>query len=158
MFPPLAVIGCFTVYVRTIYLQHALGRIVHLSKDQPDLIKLVNTLNEECKGISKLLLNSLISLPLLLSVLWSWFLFDIWGDQSGFSPAYAVFIVLPFVPLILLPFIAPAVNKLVLSTFESFFSKSNADEVQPRETLVEMKKVIRMETCNPISQNNVWSV
>jgi hypothetical protein len=87
-------------------------------------------------------------------VLWSWFLFDIWGDQSGFSPAYAVFIVLPLVPLILLPFIAPVIYKLVLYTFESFFSKSNTDEVQPRETLVEMKEVIRMETCNPISQNN----
>ncbi|WP_230687577.1 hypothetical protein, partial [Streptococcus pneumoniae] len=72
-------------------MQIGLGRLAFLSNEQPSLIKLTKSLNDECVGISNLLMNCVLALPLLLSIAWSWFLFDIWGDVTGYNPAYTIF-------------------------------------------------------------------
>jgi hypothetical protein len=147
MFPPLAVIGCCSVYIRTFYMQFTLGRIIHLSSNQPPLKKFVMALNEECIGISKLLMSCLLSLPLLLAVLWSWFLFDIWGDRTGWNPAFAIFFCLPTIPLIFLPIIFPIVQKVLVNRFCP--ASHNWDEASVRgkapKFLIDSKAVREIE-------------
>ena len=114
LFPPLAIVGCFTIFVRTIHMQIGLGRLAFLSNEQPSLIKLTKSLNDECVGISNLLMNCVLALPLLLSIAWSWFLFDIWGDVTGYNPAYTIFFCLPSIPLLFLPLVFPAIQSYIL--------------------------------------------
>jgi hypothetical protein len=111
-------------------MQLTLGRIIRLSKKQPHLKKLVVALNEECVGISKLLMSCLLSLPLLLAVLWSWFLFDIWGDRTGFNPSFVIFFCLPTMPVIFLPIVFPAIQKFLVDQFCP--ARHNWDETQVR--------------------------
>jgi hypothetical protein len=97
------VVGCGTLWLRTINIQLIIGRLVHLSKTQSYLVELRKELHEECIGISKLLINCILSLPLLLTISWSWFLFDIWGDVVGYYPGVLIFFGLPTVAVIILP-------------------------------------------------------
>ena len=146
MFPPLVVIACFTIYIRTYYMQVTLGRIIHLANTQSSLRKVVDALNDECSGISKLLMSCLLSLPLLLSCLWSWFLFDIWGDQTGYSPAYYIILCLPLIPLIFLPIVFPLIQIYVIDYFCP--SKHDWDHVAMRG------KAPKIVSTTTVSNNN----
>jgi hypothetical protein len=144
LFPPLAVVGCFTIFIRTLFLQLSLGRIVYLAQNQPNLQTLVSTINEECVGMSKLLMRGLFSLPFLLSFVWSWFLFDIWGDKAGWHIACFIALGLPLIVVFVLPFITSATKTQAVDKF------SVNNSVEESENMVELNGTTLSITQNPI--------
>jgi hypothetical protein len=144
MFPPLAVVGCATIWLRSVNIQLIIGRLVYLSKNQPYLVDLCKELHEECIGISKMLINCLLSLPLLLTMSWSWFLFDIWGDVVGYYPGVLIFFGLPPIAIIILPLLVNY-KQGKFQWLNKFFSKSqNTNE--PRKT----------DAVDPRGSDNAW--
>jgi uncharacterized membrane protein len=133
MFPPLAVVGCATIWLRTINIQLIIGRVVYLSKSQPYLLELCKELNEECVGISKMLINCLLSLPLLLAMSWSWFLFDIWGDVAGYYPAVLVWLILPMMAMVVLPVLISLKQRTMKKFIEEMNEHSNASHDEIKE-------------------------
>jgi hypothetical protein len=113
MFPLLAIVGSGVVWLRTLKIQLVVARLIFLAKQHSYLEPLCKDLNQECIEISKMLMNCLLSLPSLLALLWSWFLFDIWGDSAGYYPAILIVFALPFFPLIGFPFIGPLLRRYV---------------------------------------------
>ena len=98
IFPPLAFIGVFSLCINTLMTQMALGRVVVLSRTQIKLRKSVERINEKCAGVRMLLIRSLVSLSLLLSLFWSFFLFDILGNQVGAIKAIWIIAVMAATP------------------------------------------------------------
>jgi hypothetical protein len=150
LFPPLAVIGCSAIITQTLFLQLSFGRIVYLSTRQPKLKRLVLTLNEECVGMGKLLMRGLFSLPWLLSLLWSWFLFDILGDQWQKS-ALIAFAFLPIFPLIVLPCSRPKKQKDMNEEREEELGRSSTNH-QHRNTV---ENILRVSELNGLENRNL---
>ncbi len=75
-------------------------------------------------------MSCLLSLPLLLSCLWSWFLFDIWGDRTGFNPAYYIVMCLPLIPLLFLPIVFPLIQTYLVEVICP--AKHNWDKAEVR--------------------------
>lgn len=101
IFPPIALVGCFSIVSNTIFIQVALGRLVVLSRTQPELIKSILRINTKCGGIRWLFMNSLKSLSLLLGLFWSCFLVDIYGDVKGWEASVWIFAVMCCMPVII---------------------------------------------------------
>jgi hypothetical protein len=125
LFPPIAVIGLSSIVVRTGFMQFFFGRLASLSaesgkntgkthnidtdKDQdldegggPDntestLQQMEKKVNRECAMAGRFVYESLMSLPLLILIVWSLFLFDIAGDEVGFFQAIWIVFVLGLV-------------------------------------------------------------
>ncbi len=88
VFPPIAVVGCVTVLLRTIFIQIILGRFIYLTQQQTYLLPYLQQINKECLGIRSLLLQTFQTLSDLLGVIWGCFLFDILGDQLGLRASF----------------------------------------------------------------------
>jgi ABC-type multidrug transport system fused ATPase/permease subunit len=98
IFPPIAFIGIFSLFSTTLVTQLSLGRVVVLSRTQPALQASVRRINQKCAGVRYLMLRSLLSLSLMLSIFWSFFLFDILGDEVGMERAVWIIGVMVAVP------------------------------------------------------------
>jgi hypothetical protein len=109
VFPPLAVVGCITLLIRTYLEQLAIGRLFSLSLVQHKLIHVIKALNDECQGVSQLLITGLSSLAFIVTLFWAGFLFDIHGDEAGFRNSIWIIPLLPVLAF-LLPFIDKVVN------------------------------------------------
>ena len=98
IFPPIAFVGVLSICVSTLVTQLILGRVIVLSRTQEALRPSVERINEKCGGIRILMIRSLLSLSLLLSMFWSFFLFDILGDSVGIARAIWIIGVMTAVP------------------------------------------------------------
>jgi hypothetical protein len=99
MFPPLALVGCISILVYTIFLQLALGRLYTLSKlDRDNFQSYVENIREEWKGMSKLIISAFHTMRPLVLIFWSFFLFDTLGDSYGTTKAAWIFLIMALIP------------------------------------------------------------
>ena len=98
IFPPLAFIGFCGICCSTLFTQLILARVVVLSRTQEALRPSVERINEKCGGIRYIMIRALLSLTLLLSIFWSFFLFDILGDVVGIARATWIITTMTTIP------------------------------------------------------------
>ena len=98
IFPPVAIIGILSIFSNTLLIQLILGRVIVLSRTQNRLYSSIKRINEKCNGIRILMIRSLLSLSFLLSIFWSFFLFDILGDAIGIERSIWILCVMATIP------------------------------------------------------------
>jgi hypothetical protein len=101
MFPPLAIVGCIGILISTIFAQVSVGRIVHLSRSQPQLLDVVANINSSCSGVHAIANRGLQPLSYVLSLFWAFFLFDILGDAVGTNKALLLPVMMTMVPVLI---------------------------------------------------------
>ena len=85
LFPPLALVGCIAICMHTAYLHFFLGRMVAIANYGSAIARvLVGMVEVEVQLVPLFVSQSLLSLPALVMMVWSLFLFDTLGDASGF--------------------------------------------------------------------------
>ena len=99
VFPPLAI--CFLVTMVSIasFARLKVGRFLHLVATEQN--KCVQIVNNACVGAGDLkkLTRAVLTVLVFSCIFYTLFLFDTLGDAEGFSRAYWVLIVVPFIPL-----------------------------------------------------------
>jgi hypothetical protein len=158
IFPPLAVIGCAAFWLKTIYIQLVIGRLVYLSQDQPYLINVCKELNEECVGISKMFINCLLSLPLLLTIAWSFFLFDILGAVAGYRTAVLIFLALPNIAVIILPVLIKYKEGKLSWRTKTALPTAPDILVESQNKMIELATIQRNEAILSTSDNPIRSI
>lgn len=98
IFPPLAFVGCISIMLSTTITQLMLGRLVYLARTQPDLLDIVQKVNNDCAGVRAAAARGLIPLSAVLALFWAYFLFDILGDVVGFRKALSVLVLMTMIP------------------------------------------------------------
>jgi hypothetical protein len=81
IFPPLAIVVCYTIFITTYFIQLMIGRFLCIAKLQKELGIYITKANEECCNFRRLFLQSIPSISILASFFWGFFLFDILGDE-----------------------------------------------------------------------------
>ena len=99
VFPPLAVVLCVSMFILTWLTQLQIGRFLIVNKDTAGI---ANQINEECNGVGRLLRKSMWILAPFASVFYAFFLFDTYGDQTGWKEAVWIAIVMSFAPCLFL--------------------------------------------------------
>ncbi len=103
MFPPLALVGCISVFFYTTFLQLSLGRIYSLARTDPENFQYyVDSIRDEWKGMSKWIVNAFHTTRPLVLIFWSFFLFDIYGDRYGSYQAAWIFLIMGAVPIMIM--------------------------------------------------------
>eukprot|EP01040_Poterioochromonas_malhamensis_P010101 gene10101-10980_t len=102
IFPPLAIVVCYTICITTLFIQTIIGRVVVISRTQSAMKKYLSKMNEECRNFRRLFLQSIPLISILASFFWGFFLFDILGDSdsSSVSTTVWIFIMMGFAPII----------------------------------------------------------
>jgi Leucine-rich repeat (LRR) protein len=123
-FPPVAVAVAVSI-VSTVYVaKFRIGRFLHSAIEQ-ELYHFVHVVNIECHELGPLALLLRKALWLLLIVKCTFtalFVFDMWGDEVGYSDALWVLIVIPVLPLMTV-----ALPVVYTSTREAMTRVSEAD-------------------------------
>jgi Leucine-rich repeat (LRR) protein len=101
IFPPLAIVVCYSLYVMTLFTQLIIGRIVIISRVQKELNHFIYQMNEECRNFRRLFIQAIPSISILASFFWGFFLFDILGDEIGSLKALWILFVMGFAPIII---------------------------------------------------------
>ncbi len=106
IYPPLAIVICFNVLLQMFAAQVALGRFLSLSA-LPAYAPCVSVLKgyvwvikRETASIGSLIALSLAPITTLATLFWSFFLYDIYGDEAQNMQALWVVFVLPIVLLV----------------------------------------------------------
>jgi hypothetical protein len=113
---------------------------VVLSRTQPALVPVVLRINEKCGGIRFLLVKSLLSLILLLSIFWSFFLFDILGDHVGVTRATWMFSVMAAIPgsVMLVNYVLEWIDPSFAPKIEDWDREMNVESTVTDPVAVEM--------------------
>jgi hypothetical protein len=101
IFPPLALVVCYTIYMTTYFIQLIIGRIVIISRIQIELKQFIPKINEECRNFRRLFLQSIPSISILATFFWGFFLFDILGDEVGTKKAIWILFVIGCSPILI---------------------------------------------------------
>jgi Leucine-rich repeat (LRR) protein len=101
IFPPLAIVVCYSLYVMTLFTQLIIGRIVIISRVQKELNHFIYQMNEECRNFRRLFIQAIPSISILASFFWGFFLFDILGDEIGSLKTLWILFVMGFAPIII---------------------------------------------------------
>lgn len=93
IFPPLAVVVCYAIFITTYFIQLTIGRVIVISRIQHGLKRYMLRVDEECRNFRRLFLQSIPSISILASFFWGFFLFDILGDEiSNLSSLWILFV------------------------------------------------------------------
>ena len=101
IFPPLALVVCYTISMTTYFIQLIIGRVVVISRIQVELSQFIPKLNEECRNFRRLFLQSIPSMSILATFFWGFFLFDILGDEIGTKKAIWILFVIGCSPILM---------------------------------------------------------
>jgi hypothetical protein len=129
VFPPLAVVICFGIFRDIYFSQLLMGRLA--LRLRTENIPWIKALDNECKGVSDSLYSSIHLLTVFVVFFYAFFIFDIYGDETGFKRAIWAPII-----MIALPLLAMALpwNLLRKQTIKKLQSKStNVEEDFPIE-------------------------
>lgn len=117
LFPPIALIGCISIVITSIYHQILYGRLICLassptsSSSLPSSTLAVSSIRMSKRILSHILIHlqhldvflaeTLRKLSGIIAIIWAWFVWDIMGDQLGLKKSIWILVVMPFLPMIL---------------------------------------------------------
>jgi hypothetical protein len=100
LFPPLAVVICVAVITVTVYEEMVIGRLLYES-ERLGYGWYRNQLEKDCRGIKESFDYTLWSVIPVSSALFSYIVFDTWGDATGWQEAIIPSMILLIVPLMI---------------------------------------------------------
>ncbi len=130
IFPPLAIVVCYTICITTLFIQTIIGRVVVISRTQSAVKKYLSKMNEECRNFRRLFLQSIPLISILASFFWGFFLFDILGDSDSSSVSSTVWI---FIMMGFAPIISYVAEVLLDKVFDKVCSNSTERDVTDEE-------------------------
>ena len=80
--PPLALAGCFAIFTQTYFRQLLCGYLIRKAQKE-GMPQYIEILNFQCKGLEHCIRRTLLAIPLLSSLIYSAFIFDLMGDKDG---------------------------------------------------------------------------
>lgn len=101
LFPPLAIIGCFTLFIMIYYEELMLGKLLFYSFRKSEYNWIRDHLEREVHNIHETLYLCMKILLYLPALSFAYLLFDIWGDEEGWETALPISICFLFIPVIL---------------------------------------------------------
>ena len=89
LFPPLCIVACCVIVIKTLYQQLLLGRLVVLSRNNKNKVLqgFVKHIDQECGKIRARIRDSSYFVPLFATLIWAFFLFDVYGNSEGYLSA-----------------------------------------------------------------------
>jgi hypothetical protein len=96
IFPPLAVVIFISVMLHTVLTQVVVGRFITLAiPHKSTFAPFVTVLKRETATVGSLIALSIAPISVLATIFWSFFLFDIIGDDAGTTHSYWILLVMP---------------------------------------------------------------
>jgi hypothetical protein len=117
LFPPLAVIACFSIYSFSLFEEIMIGRLLlETKKKGPQYEWYEKQINKECRDIERSNNETLWSILFVSSCLYGYILFDIVGDSEGWESA---------LPFTLVMIVFPVFIFLMSKIWEYYLSHSS---------------------------------
>jgi hypothetical protein len=120
IFPMIAIVVCISIYVHSWQTQRLVHRYVNITEQikeqvknckdpvlqkQQESLTIIHTIQthliSQCQMVQRLLIRSLRMITFVAGVFWSFFLFDILGDEVGFVNALWILFVMSLFPIFL---------------------------------------------------------
>jgi hypothetical protein len=167
IYPPLAVVVCLSVLINSVSVQLVMGRFVSLaqsfsksmqtgvslpmpimgaSEQEQRLWSYVEVIKRETAAVGSLIALSLAPITILAAVFWSFFLFDIYGDEMGTKRSLWILFVLPLC-LLAIRLIGWLLNikkyqTLLDEVYERWFATNHQRDLEERsmKTGIEMRE------------------
>jgi Leucine-rich repeat (LRR) protein len=111
LFPPLAFVTAFTLYSVTFYEEIIIGRIL-TEAERTENHWYRKQIDRNCSGISNSLKYSLWTLIPVSCLLYSYIIFDTWGDEKGWRSALVPAVIMFIFPVLTL-FMISRIKKLI---------------------------------------------
>lgn len=155
LFPPLALIVCVTIITVTIYEEIVIGRLLFES-ERLGYAWYKKQLERDCFGIALSLKYSLWYFIPVASILYSYIIFDTWGDQQGWLSALPATIIIAIFPILVLaalkkfgiPFQAALLSFYQHYQIANFFASLNR-KAKPEEELNQNKRISNENIVDP---------
>jgi hypothetical protein len=152
VFPPLGFVICFGIYRDTYFTQCLIGRLTLLLNKNG--LPWAKHLDNECKGVAGSLRESIWLITPFVVSFYSFFVFDIYGDDVGFKRAIWSLFSTIAIPLVFsFPFRYYHARERLNSFLSSVSSKIRATsrDLEPGQEMVELDKELST-TVSPIQE------
>jgi uncharacterized membrane protein len=100
IYPPLAVVVFVSILSNTMLTQLSLGRFMVIAREMKNLLPFTEVIKRETAAVGSLIALSIPPVTILAAGFWSFFLFDIIGDEVGFRASIWIIFILPSCVLI----------------------------------------------------------
>jgi hypothetical protein len=132
VFPPLAIMACFAIVVRSYHIQLSIGRRLYLARHDNSMLLMIN---HECEKIPLIVGQSEMPLVGVSSFVCSILLFDTLCDTQGFSLSYWIAIVMISGPCIVYGGVSWLTRKLSKDQDKDQGSGNRKNELDVKEVV-----------------------
>lgn len=143
LFPPLALIGCFTIYTKTLFEEICLGRLLYETRQLGKEFQWYEEqIEKECEDVEKSSNFTLWSTLFVSSGLYGYIVFDTMGDETGWQLALPMTLILVFWPLMML-----ILENLLKYCFPKYYRQQGnckADDVVDIESYASASSIISL--------------